>query len=315
MNLTGLNVLSSIGRYLRIYSNDFLTSLSGLDNLTFIGEDLWVAYNDALANLMGLNNLTSIGEDLTIYFNNSLTSLTGLENLYAGSIANLHINGNFSLSDCEVKSICEYLASPTGCVDIYSNANGCNNPHQVATACGISLPCLPYGNYYFFTQSEIDNFQTDYPQCHDLMGDVKIKGDDIINLNGLNGVTSIGYLSFGDRDPYTGGGNPLLTSLTGLDSLKLIDGGLAIENNATLTNLTALKNLTSVGRYLEILNNIALNSLVGLENVDSGSINYLWIADNINLSKCEVQSICDRLSVPIINIYIYSNATGCSSQE
>jgi hypothetical protein len=64
-----------------------------------------------------------------------LTSLSGLDNIIAASISDLVIKANSSLSKCEVKSICDYLADPTGTIQISDNAYGCNNPQEVEDAC------------------------------------------------------------------------------------------------------------------------------------------------------------------------------------
>ena len=49
----------------------------------------------------------------------------------------------FSLSTCEVQSICDYLASPTGFIEIYNNAIGCNSLEEVEEACeGVSVECI-----------------------------------------------------------------------------------------------------------------------------------------------------------------------------
>jgi len=84
---------------------------------------------------------------------------------------------------------------------------------------------LPYGNYYFWTQSEIDDFQTNYPGCTELMGDLQISGNDIMDLSGLNVVTSIG----GDLSIIH---NDTLTSLTGLENI----------DEASITDLTITNN-------------------------------------------------------------------------
>jgi len=55
----------------------------------------------------------------------------------------------------------------------------------------ISQPCLPEG-IEFNTQEQIDNFQTNYPGCTEIMGTVLIEGNNITNLDGLNGITAIG---------------------------------------------------------------------------------------------------------------------------
>jgi len=53
-----------------------------------------------------------------------------------------------------------------------------------------SQPCLPEGIVFTF-QQQIDDFQSNYPGCTEIEGDVKIAGDDVTNLIGLNILTSI----------------------------------------------------------------------------------------------------------------------------
>jgi hypothetical protein len=146
-SLTGLDNVTSINGDLEISSNDALTSLSGLDNVSSIEGNLSIGYfysdshgsyyigNDALTNLTGLNNLTFIGGYINIIGNDTLTSLTGLGNIDAATISNLSIFENTSLSTCEVKSICDYLASPNGTIVIHDNASGCNSQEEVEEAC------------------------------------------------------------------------------------------------------------------------------------------------------------------------------------
>jgi len=119
--------------------------------------------------------------------------------------------------------------------------------------------CLPDG-VTFTTQAEIDNFQTNYPGCTEIEGNVTINGDDITNLNGL-------------------------------------------------------ENLTSIGGDLEIYYNETLVSLAGLENIQANSIDSLVIINNIVLSECDAQSICDYLAIPGAAVNIQDNAPGCSSPE
>jgi len=279
MNMTGLDNLASIGGSLEIYTNDSLTTLNGLDNLVSIGADLSLGLmvsarnygteyfgNPSLLSLTGLESLTSIGGDIIIQGNDVLPNLFGIDNINPNSIENLDIHHNDSLSTCDVQSICEYLLSPNGVVDIYANAPGCNTPPEIADACGNTMPCLPFGTYYFFTQADIDNFQENYPGCTQLEGDVLISGDDITNLNGLSVITSIG----GDLDIFC---NPSLTTMVGLDNLNHIGGELAIYNNDTLLNLNGLDNLNSVdgnlliGYYSIGTGNPLLTGITGLNNL------------------------------------------------
>ena len=158
-NLSGLSVLTSIGGFLWVLDNPELNSLSGLDNITYVGgilninnndaltnlmglhnidsvnNKLVIIYNDGIANLSGLESITFINRGLLIWYNNKLTSLSGIDNIDALSIDTLDIRGNPSLSSCEVKSVCDYLANPTGGTVIQNNHSGCNSPEEVITAC------------------------------------------------------------------------------------------------------------------------------------------------------------------------------------
>ena len=137
-SLTGLENLVSIGESIDICANNSLTSLTGLSNVTSIESYLYISNNNALTSLTGLENLTSIGFYLGIYNNHALKSLTGLDSIDGGTISDLFIIQNDSLSTCDVKSICDYLASPNGPIDIRDNAVGCNNAEEVKDSCGIT---------------------------------------------------------------------------------------------------------------------------------------------------------------------------------
>ena len=126
-------------RHLYIEYNDSLKSFSGLDNLTSIGGYLYIENNDALISMSGLEELISIGGGLGIEGNDSLSSLSGLDNVNEGTISTLMIVDNNSLSDCAVQSICDYLASPNGIVNIGGNSPGCSSQEEVEDACGIVL--------------------------------------------------------------------------------------------------------------------------------------------------------------------------------
>lgn len=142
-SLAGLEGLTYIGRFLRIAENNALVNLEGLNNLAFIGWYMVIGErdeygychgNDALLNLEGLESITS-AKGLVLEYNHNLISLTGVDDIEADSLMNISINNNYSLSTCEVQSICDYLASPNGTTLIYSNQTGCNSPQEVETAC------------------------------------------------------------------------------------------------------------------------------------------------------------------------------------
>ena len=307
----------------------------GWNNLTSIGGriDILLPTAFAFTSIAALSKLTLISGPVEIYFNNSLASLSGLDNIISDSIQHLSVIHNSSLTTCEIASICDYLSDPNGVVTIFDNASGCNSPPEIATSCGFTMPCLPYGNYSFNNQADIDNFKTNYQDCTILNGDVEISGNDITNLYGLSDVTSIGHLvisanpllvnltGLNSLTSVTGLGgiyiehNPTLTSLEGLESLTSSGGQLVIQSNDALTNLTGLENLAVIEKFLSIYGNANLSSLVGLDNVDTNSITHLSIQNNNVLSTCAVTTICNYLASPHGFIRIEDNAPGCNSVE
>ena len=148
-SLTGLNNLLSIAGTVRIFSNDALISFSGLENLVSVGGNLTVGGqghlgglgNSSLTSLDALYNLSSIGGTIEIGYNPVLESLDGLDNIDAGSILGLSVYENAMLSECEVGSICDFLSSPGGTVNIYNNAPGCNSQAEVEAACLLLSAC------------------------------------------------------------------------------------------------------------------------------------------------------------------------------
>ena len=239
--------------------------------------------------MTGLDNVSSIAGDLTIgvdgsiYCGNSvLTDISSLENLAPGSIENLEIGYNTSLSNCDIQSICDYLASPNGTISIHDNAPGCNSQLEVIEACE-AHHCLPEG-ITFSTQAEIDSFQNNFPGCVEIEEDVTINGNNISGLDGIDVITKIG-------------------------------GDLTIVSNDVLSSLTGLANLKSIGGDLLIAGNTVLTILTGLDSIEPGTINDLSIFGNPSLCDCDALSICQYLSAPNGTIDIHNNATGCNSQR
>ncbi len=159
VNLLGLDNLISIGGKLEIKENDVLTDLSGLENLKFIGGDLTLEDNPSLASLTGLENLDTLsfglclinneaiesisalqelsvlGGNIWIQYTNNLSSLSGLENINPEYIHKIVLTDNDSLSTCEVKSVCNYLASAGAEIILMRNAPGCNSKAEIEQAC------------------------------------------------------------------------------------------------------------------------------------------------------------------------------------
>ncbi|QRR02423.1 T9SS type A sorting domain-containing protein [Dyadobacter sandarakinus] len=134
------------------------------------------------------------------------------------------------------------------------------------------------------TQSAVNNFSTTYPGCTALKASLVIREDDISNLQGLQGITSIaGDLAINDNATLpnllgletlqTIGGslytyNTALTNLSGLENLTAIGMDLTVNTSPRLTTLAALKNLRSIGRNIDLYD-LGLINLDGLENITS----------------------------------------------
>lgn len=189
----------------------------------------------------------------------------------------------------------------------------------------LSQSCLPDG-IVFYSQSDIDDFETNYPACTEIEGNVSIGNgypNDISSLDGLDVLEAIGgYLFITTNDNLnsldglenleTIGGYlhifecPGLTDLDGLDGLTSIGGGLILYENHSLVDLRGLDDLNTVGGVVEIGYHEALSSLEGLESLtsiggmDMGYVNNLPDfsgMDNLNtVTGNFVINDCDQIS-------------------
>jgi polyhydroxybutyrate depolymerase len=152
------------------------------------------------------------------------------------------------------------------------------NPHPDA------YQCLENG-FYFTSQNQVDNFQSDHRYCEEIMGDVEISGNDITNLDGFENIQLID----GDLKILN---NPNLESVSGFGHLETINGDFEVGSNGSFVNFSGLENLKTIDGDLKIYNNAALSILTGLDSITPESINDLIIASNENLAYCHIESIC-----------------------
>jgi len=122
--------------------------------------------------------------------------------------------------------------------------------------------CLPDG-ITFTRQSQVDSFNMVYPDCTELVGNLKIESannTDITNVEALQNITKInGDLQISE--------NSLLGDLAGLKNLTEIEGNLIVFNNPGIINVLGLNNLKQVGQNVSIANNGKLTTLDGLDNL------------------------------------------------
>ncbi len=137
-----------------------------------------------------------------------------------------------------------------------------------------SQTCLPLG-ITFSTQLDVDNFPTQYPNCTEVVGNVKIKGS-VENLDSLIQISSIG----GSLEIDT---CLVLENIDGLENLISIGGDFNLRNNKSLKFFPSFNNLTSIGNELFIRLNDSLITIPGLNNLTSTG--RILIAQNPELSN------------------------------
>lgn len=163
-NLEGLNLTAIFGDYVYIKDNASLKNIDALESvLTLSGNTaLEIKNNAALVNVNGLKHITTAGKILvqdnpmllnidglsgitqltttsetrllSIYNNLNLESIQGIRNISPASIWNLVIYSNPKVSVCDLKNICQYLAT-TKPRSILSNQSGCNSVAEVQSSC------------------------------------------------------------------------------------------------------------------------------------------------------------------------------------
>jgi hypothetical protein len=269
-NLNGLSALTTVDGELWIQDNVSLTGLGGLSALTSIVGNALIQNNAVLTNVDGLSALTSVGAELTISNNAVLSDLDGLSALQW--VQSLSVFGNSTLANCRglvrlIDQIDDYDPGPGGSslpdvewdADFSQNLPRCNSvPEILVDAALTEIPnCTPW-SIYLGTQADIDNFQSNHGPC-DRVGMLTIRGEDVVNLNGLSALTGVGGLNIEL--------NPLLTLVDGLQALTSVDAWLLIRWNERLRALDGLSNITSVGNNLFISSNLSLLNVDGLSGL------------------------------------------------
>ncbi|QQX75457.1 MULTISPECIES: T9SS type A sorting domain-containing protein [Aequorivita] len=142
----------------------------------------------------------------------------------------------------------------------------------------------PTGFVTFTSQSQIDNFIIDYPNCTEINGTLRIEeavSGEITNLNGLSQIIRVENLRILN--------NAALTNLNGLNNLTAVTDGdtygrLYIIGNQSLQNLSGLESLEEVSQDLRIIQNPILSSIEGLESLSSTTAHIL-IEENPSLTS------------------------------
>lgn len=145
----------------------------------------------------------------------------------------------------------------------------------IITDSGISMDCnpCPTTEIIMNTQQQVDDFAITYDIVNcTFEGGIRIEGPDIVNLDGLSGLSFVGgVLNIV---------NTQVTNLDGLSSVSDVGTSLLIQNNALLEDIDGLSSITSLNQ-LSIIENDQLTNVNGLSLLNS--ISRLSISGNPSL--------------------------------
>ncbi len=279
-----------------IISGEDISNLNGLNILTSVWGNLLIGGNPMLCSLSGLDSLSYIGGSFLIVENDTLVDVVNLNGLqYIGS--NFKISENKDLISLSGLDGVDYIG---GNIRIIDNAN-------LESLAQFSNIEYVYGDLEIIENSILLSLD-DFSNLLAIVGDLHIRSNEQLeSLTGLENLTSVGgKLEIKD--------NVSLPDFQGLNNL-ISTNGLEILNNDALTDLTGLESLAYLFGGVIIQDNDGLTGMTEVELINPGSIENLVIQNNVQLSACEAQWICDYLNIPNSLAQISDNSPGCNSVE
>jgi len=260
------------------------TEITG--NVEITGSDI--------THLDSLQQVVRINGDLDIYTNPLLPNLIGLENinqvtgdiLIAGNNNMPNLMGFPGITEINELQIISNTALTT--------LQGLESLVHVGDWLAI------FNNDSLLTLSGLDQLNI---VDHRLQID---NNDLLIDMNGLSSLETTGRLDVMN--------NASLKNCNGLSDLSSINFILNIDDNNNMVDLSGMEALTYIKR-VAISENDILSSLTGLGGpmtvIDTFSF---YIGFNPMLSYCDVESVCNYLSVPSNAVNITSNNYGCNTR-
>lgn len=167
----------------------------------------------------------------------------------------------------------------------------------------------PPGEVQLNNQAQVNDFITDYPNCTEINGNLKIGANDfgvysnidnisgfeninrimgdllIVNTSDLTDIQGFSQLSHVEGNVHVFY-NDHLTNLTGLANLQTVNGSLKFLNNPELTTIGSMQDLVNVGADMVIADNVALTNLDAFGKLTTIG-GYLTIRDNSTLTNID----------------------------
>ena len=319
--LVDLDFISEVAGDLIIEYNDSLQEIHGLAQLNIVHGDFRINANEELDDINGLGSLQKIGGSLYINWNDSLRDLSGLNQLDS-------IGGDFQLQHSGIDTLdginnLDYvggqffmfyndrLLSITGFNSLqYVGGIRMDYHRSLRSISGFENLERINGDCEFISNWRLQHLPS-LPHITTIEGNLRISGGpDLIDLSGLDSLRNIeGKLELLNTN---------LESLHGLEQLISCKGGLTLRY-LSLLDLDPISNLKSIQGPLAITEMYYLADLNGLNNLDPSSIYSLSdsldiiIRDNRYLENCSIDIMCEILDVKEKQVHIENNAPGCES--
>jgi len=134
----GFFTLTEVGGDLKLINNPGLLGFAIPWNLPAVGGDILIEQMSGLSNLNFLGNLAEIDGSISLFDNSSLNDISGIENINPESISALQIAICPQLSECNVESVCGFLAIAPQFSQIGDNLTNCNTTDEIIQACTIN---------------------------------------------------------------------------------------------------------------------------------------------------------------------------------
>jgi len=289
-NIEGLsNISGSLTGGIVINSCTNLSSLNGLQNITSLGSNLSLVGNPALVNLTGLNGLTSLNNNSSgtlgnIFMNNnsSLTSLDGLQNLTNLTKDNLaNTKTGFAIYNCNSLTDISALGNINNAVveSIAISNNTSLNNCAIATVCN-KLAVDTNWVTISGNATGCESIAVVQAACNP---DPCPQGDVTLTTQAEVDTFIAQYPNCTEID-----GNLIISgittnNLTGLNNITTVNGFLSISGT-NITNGNIFNNLTSVSGMINIQNNPVLSDLSGFNALVS-TPNTIQINNNQSLTQ------------------------------
>lgn len=315
-SLDGLENLTTIATNLRIEHNPLLNSLSALSGITQIGADvemqsfeLHIQGNPSLQTLDGLENLTTVYGSFSLKTNTGLTSIEALANF--NRVGYLTISNNNALTSLhglegfvKIGGLDPNFPFAGGTLiissnDALTNFEGLNNLQTI-------------GGLFSVNENEsLVNFQG-LNNLETIGKGLQIgRNPSLVSLDGLDNLTRFGVYSFSYPNPFAIGHNDSLTSIEGLMNITEANPGtvaIHIEGNPVLTSLSGLDNFpVNAIRFVSLQQNGEL-SLCSIPSVcgfiaTNPPANLLRIEGNISgcNTVAEIEDAC-ALGIEDVNL-------------